>query len=113
MAIHFYLCRSLLAGGCISQPANFAAFFSILLKIKRERVQIHSAKNGAWKKQKRVMQQYLFVKNRCITKFQRRVPTERTECGMQWSGGERRRHGPARSESKDAGKMKMGRWQGM
>jgi hypothetical protein len=42
-----------------------------------------------------------------------RVPTERTESGMQWSEGERRRHGPSRSESKDAGKMKMGRWQGM
>jgi len=59
MAIHFYLCRSLLAGGCISQPANFAAFFSILLKIKQERVQINSAKNVAWKNRKRVIQQYI------------------------------------------------------
>jgi hypothetical protein len=57
MAIHFYLCRSLLAGGCISQPANFAAFFSILLKIKRERVQMLSAKNGPWKNRNWVIDQ--------------------------------------------------------
>jgi len=27
MAIHFYLCRSLLAGGCIGQPANLCCLF--------------------------------------------------------------------------------------
>jgi hypothetical protein len=48
-----------LAGGRIRPPANFAAFFSILLKIKQERVQINAAKNVAWKNRKRVIQQYL------------------------------------------------------
>jgi hypothetical protein len=90
-----------LAGGCISQPANFAAFFSILLKIIRERVQIPTAKNGPWKNRKGVIEQQIFWQKvndlRSINGGSRM--SERLRNAMEQ--GERMRHPPARKEKQD------------
>jgi hypothetical protein len=48
-ANHFYLCRSLLAGGCIGQTANLCCLFFFLLKNKGGCRQSRHPENGKCK----------------------------------------------------------------